>query len=119
MSAAAYFVQFERLIQATKSGCSKPYRNDVLKALHKMRRMEVIFIVLHSLCIALVLLVAIRVIPPAWFIILSLLTIEVAASTLTFVYLRLRRKRKIESKKVVGGLVSDSSSMLVVSRSPI
>ena len=119
MSATAYLVQFDRLIRATKTGCAKPYRDDVKKALLKMRRMEVIYIILHTFCIALVLLVCIRIIPPAWYIVLSLLTIEVAATTLTFAYLRLRRKRKVDSKRVIGALVSDTSSMLLVSRSAV
>ena len=94
LSILGYLKQLQRLIHATKVGCVKPYHPDVKRALHKMRKTEFGYLVIHVIGILTTLLIAVRVIPPSWYMLLIIYTAETMSTTLTFVWFVLQRYRK-------------------------
>jgi hypothetical protein len=84
MSLVAYLAQLERLIHATKFGCAKPFREDVLRALYKMRQTEIGYSIIHIVIVVLYIVLASHAIKAEWFIVLIIMTIETLSTTLTF-----------------------------------
>ena len=120
MSLVAYISQLERLVFATKAGCIKPYKPDIIRAIAKMQRTEASYTVIHLSVSILYILVAARVVAPEWFVMAIIITFETASTTITFFwfvvqkYLRKRNrndkeyqtssKREWGEKTLVGSL---------------
>ena len=98
--ALGFFKQLQRLIHATKLGCNRPLPKDVQMAVVKMRRLQIGLNLFQFLCGLVALLVAVGAIPPNWFVIPLMMTLEgggsihVIAVVVVNRLLGLHRKRK-------------------------
>ena len=88
-----FYRQLHRLIQATKLDCIEPNEPEVRDAISKMRHWQAGLFAFGLLAGLLTLMLTVGVLPPYWFIIPIILTIEEMGSVIISIAFHLRPHR--------------------------